>query len=512
MQTSVDYKTLYEQQVKISQHLSKKVDELTFRIQELVHQVAQFKKMIFGSKHERFVPSDPHKEQSQLALALEVETAGECKITDVKKITYLQTKTEVTKNAKPHPGRMALPSHLRRETILLTPDVDTSKLKKIGEEITEVLDLIPGEFYVKQYIRPKYVVPVSDTNTTVITASLPERIMDKSMFAEAVIAQILVDKYCDHFPLHRQLQRFERIGLTIPPSTITSLVARALNKICILYGAHKRIVLSSAYLHVDETTIKVMDDSKKGATHQGYYWLYHDSLQKLVLFDYRPGRDRAGPEDILKDFQGYLQVDGYVAYEIFEKREGIRVLNCMAHARRKFVEAAQNDPQRAQEALLRFQKLYEVERIIREWDLPPEDALELRQRQSVEVLREFKEWLVEEYQKVLPRSAIGKAIAYCLPRWEKLSLYTTDAILQIDNNPVENAVRPVAIGRKNYLFAGSHEAAQRAAMIYSLLATCRMHDVNPFDWLKYVFENIHLYTTKNIEELLPQNWKKRMKK
>ena len=370
----------------------------------------------------------------QLALGLEVETAGECKITDVKKITYLRTKTEVTKNTKPHPGRTALPSSLRREIILLTPETDTSKLKKIGEEITEVLDLIPGEFYVKQYIRSKYVVPVSDTNTTVITASLPERVMEKSMFGEGVIAQILVDKYCDHLPLYRQLQRFKRIGLTIAQSTITSLVARALDELGALYEAHKKMVLVSGYLHADETTIKVMDDSKKGTTHQGYYWLYHDSLQKLVLFDYRPGRDRAGPEDILKDFQGYLQTDGYVAYEIFEKREGFHVLNCMAHARRKFIDAAQNDPQRAEDALLRFQKLYEVERIIREWNLPPEDALELRQRQSVEVLQEFKEWLREAYQKVLPASAIGKAIAYCLPRWEKLSLYTTDGILQIDNN------------------------------------------------------------------------------
>ena len=181
----------------------------------------------------------------------------------------------------------------------------------------------------------------------------------------------------------------------------------------------------------------------------------------------------------------------------------------MAHARRKFIDAAQNDPGRAEEALLRFQKLYEMERVIRDWNFPPEDALELRQRQSVEVLKEIKEWLTDEYQKVLPSSAIGRAIAYCLPRWEKLSLYTTNGILQIDNNPVENAVRPVAIGRKNYLFAGSHDAAQRAAMIYSLVATCRMHNINPFDWLKDVFERMHLYTTKNIHELLPQNWKKK---
>ncbi|MEO7315621.1 MAG: IS66 family transposase [Ginsengibacter sp.] len=509
MQTTVDHKKLYEEQVKITRYQAKKIDELSFKLQELAHQLFQFKKLTFGSKHERFIPSDPQQETSQIALDLEVETVGECKITDVKEIKYLRTKTEVTKNIKPHPGRNALPSNLRRETIFLTPDMDTSNLQKIGEEITEVLDLIPGEFYVKQFIRAKYVVPVSDTNNTIITASLPERILEKSMFGEGIVAQILVDKYCDHLPLHRQLQRFSRVGVNVPQSTITSLVSRALNELGAIFEAHKKDVLSSGYLHADETHIKVMDESKKGTTHQGYYWLYHDSLRKLVLFDYRPGRDRAGPENILKDFQGYLQVDGYVAYESFEKRQGIQVLNCMAHARRKFIDAAQNDPGRAEEALLRFQKLYEMERVIRDWNFPPEDALELRQRQSVEVLKEFKEWLTDEYQKVLPSSAIGRAIAYCLPRWEKLSLYTTNGILQIDNNPVENAVRPVAIGRKNYLFAGSHDAAQRAAMIYSLVATCRMHNINPFDWLKDVFERMHLYTTKNIHELLPQNWKKK---
>lgn len=497
MQTTVDYKKLYEEQLKVA-------EDLTFRIQELTHQLSQLKKMIFGSKHERFVPAN---NPAQLTLDLDLEQVGECVVTDEKKISYIRTKTEVIANAKPHPGRTALPAHLRREMILLEPETDTSKLKKIGEEITEVLDMIPGEFYVKQYVRPKYVVPLSDTNSTVVTASLPERILEKSMFGEGVVAQILVDKYCDHLPLHRQLQRFKRAGIDIAQSTIVSLVSRALNELGSLYEAHKKMVLSSGYLHADETTIRVMDERKKGTTHQGYYWLYHNSKENLVLFDYRPGRDRAGPEDILKDFQGYLQTDGYVGYESFEKRDGIHVLNCMAHARRKFVDALQNDPPRAEQALLRFQKLYKIEQVIREKNLDDKAALALRKSESRPILQELKAWLINAYQQVLPASTIGKAIAYCLPRWDKLSLYITDARLQIDNNPVENAVRPVAIGRKNYLFAGSHDAAARAAMIYSLLATCRMHNINPFDWLRDVFERMHLFTTKNIHELLPQNWK-----
>lgn len=496
MQTSAqhtDYRVLYEQS--------------QFEIAALEHQLAQLKKMIFGSKHERFVPSEDTN-SLQLSLGLEAETIEQCKITDATKIEYIRTKTEVIENKKPHPGRMKLPEHLRRETTILQPETDVTNLKKIGEEVTEILDYTPGELYVKQYIRPKYVVPVSETNTTVLTASLPNRIVEKSMAGEGLLAQIIVDKYVDHLPLHRQLQRFGRAGVTIAQSTINGWMALTLEQFLALYELHKNQVLGSFYLHADETTIRVLDRDKPGATHQGYYWLYHNSKDKIVLFDYRKGRSREGPDDILKDFKGFLQTDGYVGYEGFEKREGITVLNCMAHARRKFVDALQNDKDRCEHALAQFQQLYAIERKAKQEDLSADAILVLRQEKSLPVLKELKEWMVAEYPKVLPSSVIGKAIAYSLKRWEKLCVYATDGRLCIDNNPVENAVRPVAIGRKNYLFAGSHEAAQRAAMIYSLLATCRLHNINPYTWLKDVLVRMPDYDVKNLAELLPQNWKK----
>ena len=499
-----DFKALYEQQLKL-------IADLLFKIEALNGQVAQFQKMIFGSRHERFEAADPDnllgKNSVQLSLGLDADTIATCKITEATKVEIIRTKTEVTYN-KPHPGRMALPEHLRRETIILQPDTDISGLKKIGDEITEILDLIPGELYVKQYIRPKYVVPLSEVNDTIITASLPARIMEKCMFGEGLLAQILVDKYCDHLPLYRQMQRFQRAGVTIAQSTMNSATARTLNSLFALYEAHKKMVLESKYLHVDETGIRVMDEKKKGTTHQGYYWVYHNSKDKMVLFDYRPGRGRDGPGDVLKDYKGYLQTDGYIVYESFEKRPGIKMANCMAHARRKFVDAQQNDAARAQQALSLFQKLYQTERTIKDEELSGEALLQLRQKDAVPVLKELEQWMIEEYPKVAPGSVIGKAIGYCLPRWKKLSLYTTDAILLIDNNPVENAIRPVAIGRKNYLFAGSHDAAQRSAMVYSLFATCRLHNINPYEWLKDVLERMHLYTTANIGELLPQCWEK----
>jgi transposase len=403
---------------------------------------------------------------------------------------------------------MKLPDHLRREVIILEPKTNIEGLKKIGEEVTEVLDFIPGELYVKQYIRSKYVVPVNDTESTVITASLPERIMEKCIAGEGLLAQIIIDKYADHLPLHRQCQRFSRAGVNIAQTTICGWVKAVLMHLISLYDLHKQYVLASRYLHVDETTIKVLDDDKKGKAHLGYYWLYFNSEKKLVLFDYRPGRDPDGPEDILKDFQGHLQTDGYGVYERFEKRPGIIMMGCMAHSRRYFFDSQKNDKERSEYALILFGKLYALERRIEDEGLTKDEVLKLRQQEAMPILKALKEWMLVECVKVLPQSPIGKAMSYFLKRWDKLIVYTTDGSLKIDNNPVENAVRPVAIGRKNYLFAGSHEAAQRAAMIYSLFATCRYHQINPYDWLKDVLERMHLYTTTNMAELLPQNWKK----
>ena len=510
-QAPIDYQLLYEQQIAFIEKQVKQIEAHCDQIAVLSAEVAQLRKMIFGARTERFIPSpDATPAQLQLALDLSAETVARCKITSATTVEYVRTRVEVIP-AKPkaHPGRMKLPEHLRRETILLKPDSDVSGLRKIGEEVTEILDYIPAELYVKQYIRHKYAAPLGEGGSTVLTAALPGRLLEKCMAGEGLLAQMVVDKYLDHLPIHRQLQRFERMGVKIAQSTSNDWFRMVLNHLHSLYEAHKRITLATAYLGADETPIKVLDEDKKGTTHRGYYWVYHNSEEKLILFDYRPGRGREGPDDILKDFQGFLQTDGYSVYEDFDRRPGIRLLHCMAHARRKFHEALQNDQSRAQHALGMFQQVYAIERRIKEQALTGDAVVSIRQQEALPILKTLKTWMEEEYPRiVVKKSPIAQAIAYCLPRWEKLCIYTSDARLNIDNNLVENAIRPVAIGRKNYLFAGSHEAAQRAAMVYSLLATCKLHNINPYYWLRDVLEHMHLFATSNIEELLPQNWKK----
>jgi hypothetical protein len=214
------------------------------------------------------------------------------------------------------------------------------------------------------------------------------------------------------------------------------------------YDALQKEVLASNYLHADEIPIKVLDKDKKGETHRGYFWVYHNSLQDTVLFDYQPGRGREGPSEILKNFQSHLQTDGYAAYNIFKEHKDVTLLHCMAHARRKFIEAEPNDTERSRYALEQIQQLYAIERKATDEQLSELDVLKLRQQESVPILESLGKWMQQAYVEVLPKSAIGKALGYSIERWKQLMIYTTDGKLNIDNNPVERAIRPVAIGRK----------------------------------------------------------------
>lgn len=486
--SATDYKNLYEQS--------------QLRIVALEQQLQQLQKMIFGSKHERFVPSlvnDP-----QLSLDMQPEVAVSRTVSH-QQISYTRTISKAEPPPLQHPGRMKLPSSLRREEIIIEPTQDITACKKMGEEITEVLEYEPGELYVKQYKRIKYAKP---GNSGVIIGELPSRPIEKAMAGEGLLAQIIIDKYVDHLPLYRQMQRFERAGVKLSYSTLTDWVSGACKLITPLFEALKMEVLQSGYLHADETPIKVMDKEKKGETHRGYYWVYQNSIDKIVFFDYQEGRGREGPMNILQNFKGYLQTDGYNVYDVFDKNQGITQLHCMAHARRMFSEAIDNDQAIAEYALGEIQKLYMIERIIKEQNLSFAEVKLVRQMKSVPILTALDKWMFNQYTRVLPKSAIGKALAYSIERWEKLSRYTKDGRLNIDNNPVENSIRPVAIGRKNYLFAGSHEAAKRSGMLYSLLGTCKMHGIEPYAWLKVVLQKIADHPINKIQELLPQHWNK----
>lgn len=483
-EAAIDYKEKYE--ALYMEHIN------------LRHELDQLKRLVFGSRHERFIPSTP---QEQLALGLEAVQSSSQIISPapVKTIEYTRTKKALTE--KVNTGRMRLPADLPREEVVLEPDQDVCGLTMIGTEITEELERVPGKLFVRQYIRPKYALPNGEG---VVIADLPARPIDKGIPGAGLLAQIVIDKYTDHLPVHRQIQRFEREGIKLASSTLTDWIGGTCTLLDPLYEELKRRVLSADYLQADETPIKVLDKDKKGTTHRGYHWVYHAPIEKMVLFDYREGRGREGPQECLKHFKGHLQTDGYVVYEDFDRKPEVTLLHCMAHARRKFDESKDNDLVRASYALTEIQKLYALERQANIDTLSWEHRYSPRQEKAIPILTELKIWMLENYKAVLPNSTIGHALHYSLARWDKLMLYTANGKLEIDNNLVENAIRPVAIGRKNYLFAGSHNGARRAAMLYSFLGTCKINDVNPFEWLRDVLAKIPTASVNNLSVLLPR--------
>ncbi|MEI6950703.1 IS66 family transposase [Paraflavisolibacter sp. H34] len=483
---AIDYKALYEQS-QVELH------EARGTIAVLRHELDRLKKQVFGHKAERFVGSQSPN-PSQLALDLNAETVAEVTVTGKKKVQY--TRTIVEKRPTYHPGRYALPAWLRREEIRLEPDNVPPGSIAIGEAVTEVLEITPSELYVKRIIRVKYLTPAEagHDGSRIIVAPLPVQPVQKCIAGPSLLAQILIDKFAYHMPCYRQVQRFEHAGTTLPYSTIIGWIGSACNLLEVLYEALKKEVLSAGYLHADETGIKVLDRNKAGKkVHNGFFWVYQDSLRRLVFFDYQKNRNKKAPEGILKDFKGHLQTDGYEVYDKYDNKEGVIHLNCMAHARRYFMEALKTDKERAEYALERFQQLYAVERRCRDAENSFEKIREVRQEESVQILEELGKWMQEQLPKVLPKSPMGKALAYSVKRWEKLCRYTENGMLQIDSNLIENSIRPVALGRKNFLFTGSHDAAPRAAMMYSLLGCCRMHGINPLEWLTDVLARLPMH-------------------
>jgi transposase len=445
-------------------------DELEIEVIRLTAELHQLRRLIFGQKSERFVPV-----QNIDQLSLDVLDAAVTSDTPVKNeiITYTRKKAAAT-NPTPH-SRNVLPDSLPRVDVIIEPEQDVIGLKKIGEEITFELEYQPGKLFVKRFIRPKYARRDGDG---VVIAHLPSRPIDKGIPGPALLSHIIISKYVDHLPLYRQQQQFKRLGLVIPESTLCGWVKRGSELIKPLFDRQFDFLKKVSYLMADETPIRVLDRSKKGRSHLGYYWVYYAPLEKIVCFDYRPGRGRDGPTEVLQSFKGSLQSDGWQAYNSVTSRKGIIAVGCMAHARRYFEQALGTDPDRATWMLKRIQKLYALERLARQSSMSFEERYQLRQKNALPLMQEIKEWLDQTIVKVLPKNDLGEAIRYMLGQWPKLERYLDDGRLEIDNNLVENAIRPVALGRKNYLFAGSHESAQRGAIIYSLVATAKLHGLD----------------------------------
>lgn len=463
------------------------------------HELRQLRRMVFGQSSERYVKSDPDQ--------LSLDFGGEVQLEQERE--YLRGQALVKTGAesspvKSYPVRKPLPDNLERREEIIEPSSLPEGSRYIGDEVTEILEFIPGRLYVRRIIRRKYALPGGDG---VVIGELPSVPLPKSNAGASLLADLLVGKYQDHQPLHRQIDILKRSGVSLSASTVNNWVASAATLLEPLYWKLRERVLGCDYIQVDESVIPVMDKDKPGATRKGYHWVVRSPEEGCLFFHYDRG-SRAGrvAVELLKDFRGAVQSDGYGAYEVYEKKEGVLLLGCWAHARRKFEQALGNDPPRAQFAMEQIQKLYELERRMKDADLSKEEIERLRKKEAYPILRAFEVWLEVNLSAVTPASSIGKAIKYTYGIYPRLVRYVIDGRYRIDNNLAENAVRPLALGRKNYLFCQNHEAAGRTAVIYSLLGTCKIWGVNPTLWLTDVLSRIQDHSAQRLDELLPDNW------
>ena len=480
--------------VTISKAEYLQLKDMADRCQLLEYEVKELKRLMFGAKSERFITHDA----SQLSL-FSLEATSDIP-PQQEQISYTRTKSS---KEKKHPLRGELPAHLPRVDQVVEPENIPQNAKKIGEVITELLEYDPAKMYVKRYIRPKYIVASNDERTAIVIAQLPSLPIPKANAASSMLAHITVSKMVDHLPFYRQAKMFKRMGLEIPESTIGGWFNAMCKLLEPLYNTLKQQILATDYLMADETPIPVLTKDKPGSTHKGYHWVYYGPVERLVLFDYRKSRAREGPDAMLENYNGYLQTDGYAAYNNLKNQSKITLLACMAHARRKFEHARDNHPRLAEQALALFQQLYAIERKAREESLSFQQIGNLRLQESVPVLNTLKQWMDDNLIANPPQNLISKAIAYTLTLWPRLVKYVENGKFQIDNNLIENSIRPLAIGRKNYLFAGSHDAAQNAAIIYSLLGTCKINETEPYQWLKNTLDRIPDHPQEKLHELLP---------
>jgi len=498
--TATDYKKLYEQELEAHREslltISKKEDKIT----DLEFELDKLRKYIFGSKSEKRTGNVGLNQMGLFELGTTQAVQEELS----ESVSAQQQKPAPKKRGKGS-GRMSLPEELRREEVVIQPSESTEGCVQIGQEVTEVLEVTPASFYVKRYVRPKYARPNGEG---ILIGTLPDRVIEKGIPSESVVAQLIVDKYVYGMPLHRQLDKYSKMGVRIPASSASDWVMRGWEQLVPLWELLRVIVTNQKYLQVDETPIKVLDRNTEKGIHQGYMWLYHAPVDRLVLFDYRKGRDNSGPKEMLTHFKGIIQTDGYPVYHsLYGDHEHIYLTFCMAHARRKFVDALKDDQKQANHILDEMQLLYVLEDKMREEKISWEQRTKERKEHASPILERLGKWLEENQYSYRPESPMGKAITYAHKRWAGLSAYVLHGQMEIDNNLVENAVRPLAVGRKAFLFAGSHKAAEMTAAMYSFMASCKRNKVNEFDWLKDVFERIQSHKQKDLYQLLPSNWK-----
>ena len=484
-------------------------DQLLSHQSEIEHLkllIAKLRRMQFGRKSEKL-----ERQIEQLELKLEeLETAKACRGSEPGKALVATASTSLTATAKP--ARQPLPEHLPREVKTYSPKEEAcsecgGRLRPLGEDVAEVLEWVPGSFKVIRQVRPKLSCAGCER---IVQAAAPSRPIERGLAGPGLLAHVLVAKYCDHLPLYRQAEMYAREGIELERSTLADWVGGTSRLLEPLVEVLRRHVVSAHKLHADDTPVPVLAPGN-GKTKTGRLWTYvrddrsaGDNTPAAVWFAYSPDRRGEHPREHLRSFSGTLQADAYAGFHHLYEGGRIQEAACWAHVRRKFydLQVAHASPLAA-EALKRIAELYAVESEIR--GRPPEERRQIRITRARALLDSLHQWLESTLAVVSRKSEIAAAIRYALGRWRALLRYSEDGSIEIDNNAAERALRAVALGRKNYLFAGSDSGGERAAAIYSLIGTAKLNGIDPQAYLRVVLEKIADYPISHIADLLPWN-------
>jgi transposase len=471
-------------------------------IEQLKLLIAKLRRMQFGRSSEKL-----DRQIEQLELRLEA-----LQLNDAEKDAALP---EAIKSAEPvaRPVRRPLPAHLPREVRTYQPKQEAcpdcgGELKHLGEDVSEMLEIEPARFKVIRQVRPKLACTCCDR---IVQAEAPSRPIARGVAGPGLLAHVLVSKYGDHLPLYRQSEIYAREGVDLDRSTLADWVGGTSQLFEPLVEALRRHVMAAQKLHADDTPVPVLAPGN-GKTKTGRLWTYvrddrpaGDQTPPAVWFAYSPDRKGEHPQAHLSKFSGTLQADAYAGFEQIYEGSRIQEAACWAHVRRKFydIQVAHKSPVAA-EALERIGALYAVESDIN--GRSPEQRREVRNTRSRPLLESLKQWLEETLVKLSKKSDTAMAVRYALGRWEALMRYCNDGHLEIDNNAAERALRAVALGRKNYLFAGSDRGGESAAAIYSLIGTAKLNGIDPESYLRNVLSRIAEHPINHIDELLPWNF------
>ena len=508
-----DIQSLIEENKKLAAQVEKLIAEkveLENTVSSLKSMMDWFRKKLFGKMSEKNLPLDPSVLEHTLfdmSLSEEDQAALEA---EVKKMEKQNAKVIEVKSHKREVRKPVMRKDLPVEETHIYPDgINLDEYAEIGVETTDRIAIRPAVMYIDRTVRHKFVLKSSlqvedPDKETFIIAPLPEMIIPKGMASESLLADILIDKYAYHLPFYRVIQKYKELGVLLSDSTIGDWFSAVCSRLRPLYDKLRERVMSSDYIQVDESTLPVIDNEKHRAV-KGYIWAVRDAVCGDVYFHYDMG-SRSGDtaRKLIGGYRGTIQTDGYEVYEAYEGTPGKRMIGCWAHVGRKFVEALDEDRKCASEAIVYISKLYKLETDMKEAGLEPDAIRERRENEAYPIIQDFEKWMNSVAGRFTPRSRMGRALVYTYTLLPRLSRYVLDGRYNIDNSGVENAIRPLALGRKNYLFCGNHDAAVRAAIVYSLFACCKAHDVEIRPWLEDTLRRLPV--EKDITALLPGNW------